>query len=424
MLPFLKKASIQLFSCYGNRKILFTALTLLVFNFGFGQDPISISDVTLSEGDAGTTNFVFTVSVDGGGNATNNIGFTVNTADGSATLADSDYVQISGGSGTITSGTPSTTVTVQVNGDTDVEGDEDFTVVLSAPVNATITDDTGLGTITNDDVAPLDAISISDVTLSEGDAGTTNFVFTVSVDGGGNATNNIGFTVNTADGSATLADSDYVQISGGSGTITSGTPSTTVTVQVNGDTDVEGDEDFTVVLSAPVNATITDDTGLGTITNDDVAPDPVATITATDGTATELGTTTGEYTVSLDVANSSGGAITVNYTVGGDATSGSDFVALAGSVDIPDTQQSATITLTPIDDSDVELDETVTVTLATGTGYTVGAPNSADVTITSDDVAPDPVATITATDGTATELGTTTGEYTVSLDVANSSGGA
>ncbi|MCL6268331.1 hypothetical protein, partial [Flagellimonas myxillae] len=79
----------------------------------------------------------------------------------------------------------------------------------------------------------------------------------------------------------------------------------------------------------------------------------VATIAATDGTATELGTTTGEYTVSLDVANTSGGAITINYTVGGDATSGSDFVALTGSVDIPDTQQTATILLTPIDDLDV-----------------------------------------------------------------------
>ncbi|PWL39261.1 hypothetical protein DKG77_00005, partial [Flagellimonas aquimarina] len=79
MLPFLKKASFLFFSNYGKEKILFIAFIIFGFSFGYGQDPISISDVTLAEGDAGTTNFVFTVSVDGGGNATNNIGFTVNT---------------------------------------------------------------------------------------------------------------------------------------------------------------------------------------------------------------------------------------------------------------------------------------------------------------------------------------------------------
>ncbi|WP_206512883.1 Calx-beta domain-containing protein, partial [Flagellimonas beolgyonensis] len=81
------------------------------------------------------------------------------------------------------------------------------------------------------------------------------------------------------------------------------------------------------------------------------------TIAATDNTATEAGTTTGEYTVSLDAVNGSGSAITVNYTVSGTATSGSDFVALAGSVAIPDGQQTATITLTPVDDVEVEGDE-------------------------------------------------------------------
>ncbi|WP_206512882.1 hypothetical protein, partial [Flagellimonas beolgyonensis] len=68
-----------------------------------------------------------------------------------------------------------------------------------------------------------------------------------------------------------------------------------------------------------------------TITSDDVAPDPVATIAATDNAAAENPLDTGEYTVSLDAVNGTGSAITVNYTVGGTATSVSDFVALAGS---------------------------------------------------------------------------------------------
>ncbi|WP_282055227.1 Calx-beta domain-containing protein, partial [Maribacter luteus] len=165
-------------------RLLLLVTFLFVSMSGYGQDPISINDVVIDEGDSGTTAFTFTVSVDGGGNAASDIGFTYNTANGTATIGDGDYVAVSGGSGTITSGTPSTTLTVLVNGDTDVEGSENFFVNLSAPVNATITDAQGEGTITNDD---SDAISINDVVIDEGDSGTTAFTFTVSVDGGGNA---------------------------------------------------------------------------------------------------------------------------------------------------------------------------------------------------------------------------------------------
>ena len=131
-----------------------------------------------------------------------------------------------------------------------------------------------------------------------------------------------------------------------------------------------------------------DNSATVTITSDDVAL-PVATITANDALATEAGTTTGQYTISLNGPNTTSGPITVNYGVGGTATSGDDFTALGGSVNIPISQSSATVTLTPIDDTEVEANETVVLTLSNGTGYTVGsAPdNSATVTITSDDVA-------------------------------------
>ncbi len=385
-------------------------------------DSISINDVTQVEGDAGTSNFVFTVSVDGGGNAANNIGFTVNTANGTAT-AGTDYVAISGGSGTIAAGTPSTTVTVQVNGDTDVEPTEDFTVNLSAPSNATIGDGTGLGTITNDDT---DSISINDVTQVEGDAGTSNFVFTVSVDGGGNAANNIGFTVNTANGTAT-AGTDYVAISGGSGTIAAGTPSTTVTVQVNGDTDVEPTEDFTVNLSAPSNATIGDGTGLGTITNDDTF---TVTIIANDNAATEAGPTNGEFTVDLGAVNATGGPVTVNYAISGSATNTTDYTTLTGSVDVADGQQTAIITVTPIDDNIVEPDETVILTLSDDAAYTVGSPDSATVTISDDDTASLAINDVTVDENegnaifTVTLTGAVSTGFTVSYDTADGTANA
>ncbi len=134
----------------------------------------------------------------------------------------------------------------------------------------------------------------------------------------------------------------------------------------------------------------------------------VASISATDGAASESPLDTGTYTVSLDAVNNSGGTITVDYTVGGTATSGSDFVALTGSVDILDTEQTATITLTPIDDVEVEGNETVVVTLSAGTGYTVAAApdNAATVTITSEDA---PTVSITNTiNGSENNGGTVT----------------
>src|SRR6185369_6497502 len=159
---------------------------------------------------AGTTNFTFTVTLST--TADQPITVDYSTADGSATTADGDYV---GQSGTLTfaPGVTSQTITVLVNGDLKVEGDETFNVNLSnARYNGAtdasrvdITDAQGVGTITNDDTAH---ITISDVTASEGNAGTTNFTFTVTLST--TADQPITVDYSTADGSATTADGDYV----------------------------------------------------------------------------------------------------------------------------------------------------------------------------------------------------------------------
>ena len=80
---------------------------------------------------------------------------------------------------------------------------------------------------------------------------------------------------------------------------------------------------------------------------------------------------------------------------------------------IPSGSASALITVTPVNDTAVESNETVVVTLSANAAYTVGSPSSATVTITSDDVATLPTVTITANDATATEAGPTTGQFTV-----------
>ncbi len=110
---------------------------------------------------------------------------------------------------------------------------------------------------------------------------------------------------------------------------------------------------------------------------------PAVTITATDNTATEAGPTTGTLTVTR--TGSTTGTLTVYFAVSGTATNGSDYNSLPNSVTIAAGSTTAKITVTPINDTVVENDETVIVTLSANAAYAIGAPGSATVTITSDD---------------------------------------
>src|SRR5439155_1209324 len=151
----------------------------------------------------------------------------------------------------------SKTVTVKVCGDTILESNETFTVALSgATGGAIITTGTGTGTITNDDAAP--SLSIDNVTLAEGDSGTTNFTFTVSKTGATALAATVDYA--TADVSATGdtscgAGTDY-KSAAGSLNFAAGDTSKTVTVQVCGDNLYEATETFHVILSNPGNRTI------------------------------------------------------------------------------------------------------------------------------------------------------------------------
>jgi CSLREA domain-containing protein len=246
----------------------------------------SINDVSHSEGNSGTTAYTFTITKTGGSTALN-ADVTYATVAGTA-VAPSDFAAIPA---TTVSFLPADTikqVTVQVNGDTNVEPDEAFTVHLSNAVNATISDADGTGTIVNDDAATF---SIDDVTKNEGNGGTTSFTFTVTISGAPLTSASV--KVQAQDGSATQEDNDYQAMSK-TLTFTSGDPQQ-VTVLVNGDTQFETDETFFVHLSNAVSATISRADGIGTIVNDDAAPTPTATPTAT-ATATAAPTATATAT--------------------------------------------------------------------------------------------------------------------------------
>ncbi|MBE5315011.1 MAG: putative Ig domain-containing protein [Xanthomonadales bacterium] len=256
-----------------------------------------INDVTANEGNAGITNFTFTVSLSapaGPGGVT----FDIGTANGSAT-AGVDYVASSLTNQTIPAGSSTYTFTVLVNGDLLNEPSETFFVNVTNVVNAVVVDGQGVGTIVNDD--PLPSLSINDVTVVEGNAGTVNAVFTVTLSAASGQTVQVNFA--TADGTATQP-ADYTNTSG-TLTFTPGQTTRTITVPVIGETIPEANETFFVNLSGATNSTISDNQGLGTITNDDVP------VTVSPGTLPG-GTVAAAYSETI---TASGGAAPYSFAV-------------------------------------------------------------------------------------------------------------
>ncbi|HKQ08911.1 MAG TPA: ExeM/NucH family extracellular endonuclease [Blastocatellia bacterium] len=227
---------------------------------------LTINNVSLNEGNAGTTSFTFTVSLSapaGPGGVT----FDIATADGTATQP-SDYTQKSLTAQTIPAGSSTYSFTVLVNGDTTPETNETFFVNVTNVTGATVTagQGQGQGTIVNDDAAPN--LTINDVSLNEGNAGTTTFTFTVSLSAPAPA-GGVTFDIATANGTA-VQPGDYTAKSLTSQTIPAGSSTYTFDVLVNGDTTPETDETFLVNVTNITNAIGMDTQGQGTIVNDDI----------------------------------------------------------------------------------------------------------------------------------------------------------
>jgi len=111
------------------------------------QPGLSVDDPSVAEGDAGTANLVFTVTLAPASAQTVTVDYA--TSNGTAT-AGADYTAATG-TLTFTPGQTSRTVTVTVLNETVVEPDETVILTLSNPSNATIGDATGTGTIQTDD---------------------------------------------------------------------------------------------------------------------------------------------------------------------------------------------------------------------------------------------------------------------------------
>ena len=323
---------------------------------------ISTSDASIVEGDFGTSALAFDITLD----ATSSLPVTVNfaTLDGTA-AAGSDYLAPLPGTLIFAPGETVKTVVVEIIGDSAIETHENFTLLLSGAINATIAKQIGVGAILNDDTA----LRIGDAAQPEGNSGVGDLTFTVSLDQPSALP--VTVSVGSEDGTA-IAGSDYVALSSDTLTFAPGETSHTIAVHINGDTANEPDEIFTVLLSNPANAVLADATAIGTIQNDDTL------LQINDASIREghAGTQTMVFTVSLTAPHTE--PVTVNFmTEDRTATAGSDYLApTPGTLTFLPGETAHTITVAVSGDLIAEGNETFAVILSgasnAGLGDAVG----------------------------------------------------
>lgn len=239
---------------------------------------ISVSAPNVIEGNGGSTNMTFTISLSVDSERKVSVQYKTETAATLPATAGTDYTAVPITTVIFLPGETTKTVNVSVKGDTLDEANEHILLALSNPFNATI-GTVNDGIIVDDDAAP--SLSINDVDLAEGNSGTSKMIFTVTLSAASGQTVTVNASTGNGGTPAATAGNDYVAQNSTPVTFAPGQTTRTVEVTINGDTTVEPNEKLGIILSGAVNATISDNSGLGRILNDDaagvVAPTPAPT---------------------------------------------------------------------------------------------------------------------------------------------------
>ena len=350
--------------------------------FGDAVYDFAAASFVVNESDATFTSNIVEVTRSGNTSIASSVNIALTSVDA---IAGTDFV-----AGPITLnfavGETSRRVPIDILGDATVELSEAVALSLagfSGTGQAGVSQAAAILEITNDDSA---SVSVSGVAHVESDGGQIAFLFDVTLSEQVDAA--VSLQVNTADGSAMVADNDYVPIAGQTlnfaPAAAAGPLSQTVSVLVNGDLTIEEDEAFDLVLSSLSaggrDVTFVGDaatqTAVGTIENDDSS---VATISANVSTAAEGGSD-GQFTILLSQPSDS--PVEVGYSIGGTAGAGTDYALLSGVATFAPNQTTATVDVEVDEDLLLEGSETVVLTLISATtGISIGSGNSDVVTI-------------------------------------------
>ncbi len=241
---------------------------------------LTIRDASLNEGDAGKTSLNFEFSLDRP--SAYPVRVTYSTSDSTAKVSDSDYISVNA---VLIFPVNDTLEQVKIGiiGDIVYEKTEFLKLYLEELTNATATDSLAIGTITNDDNLPV--LSVSDVKIDEGDAGTKDMKFRITLDR--ISTENVSFEYRTVNVGSASPGVDYIKVDATPDTIFAGAISRVIKVDIVGDVTVEFNDSLELKITEIKNASKGDTVGLGIINNDDVADATNTFISISDATNTE-----------------------------------------------------------------------------------------------------------------------------------------
>ena len=308
------------------------------------------------------------------------------TANVSAT-AGSDYVAATAVTATITAGNTTTNYTITITDDSDPESTETFTTTISNP-------SAGLNLGTN---------TVFTHSISDNDINRKVYFDVATANGNENISPvTVNLSIDTADpinpttvdyavtsGTASNGGTDYT-LASGTVTFAATTTTNSFTFTVNDDALKESNETFTITLSNPINCNLDNimpyaGTGFITYTytiNDNDA-NPTIQFTSTSSSGLE---SVSPVNFAVNINTVSGIDALANYAVTGTATgSGFDYTLADGTVTIPAGSTTANITALITNDAEVELSETIIITLSSPTDATLGANSIHTYTINDND---------------------------------------
>lgn len=301
---------------------------------------ISIGDVTVTEGDAASVSASFPIQLSRPGIRPITVAWTSSElADGIVNTATSS-LDFRGAAGTLTipAGSMSASIEIEVLPDLLDELDESFAVRLGEASSGAVADGTGVGKILDND-APV-SLAVADASVLEGDSGSADLVFTVTL--GSSSGRPIVLSFATSDQNAGAAD---YQPTSGELILEPGELTATIAVPILGDRLDETDETFLLVVTAE-GATVVDGQAVGTIVDDDEPTISIDDVTVEEG---DSGTLDAIFNVSLSIPSDQ--VVVVDYETAADtARETEDFLASTGSLRFEVGETVKTITVKIVGD--------------------------------------------------------------------------
>lgn len=228
-------------------------------------------------------------------------------------------------------------------------------------------------------VSPLPVVQV----VSNGSAAEPNVNSSFTISRTGDTTSPL--TVNYKMAGTASNGVDYVSLPG-TVTIAAGEASTNITLSVINDAIGESQETAILALLGSTNYDLYTSIS-ATVTIDDDNDLPTVNLRATKTNAYEMNPANeGRFTITL--SNPSSTDITLNLVRAGTAVSGTDFTPISSTVTVFAGQTNAIVRINPINNTNIDGNRTVILTLTNGTGYALGTNVTGTVTIRNDDLSP------------------------------------